>query len=149
MRSILYINVLIEILSNLIGRKLNHSFNMIEFNTYNHFAAYLAGFLVAASLTRTSYRNHFTEVNLNWIIFQKFSLSKIDLLLLQKTRTFCWWIAIVLILILPFSTYPFIQMEKIPSSFLSLIYTGIKRGLWIVAISWIIYGTCSGCDECK
>ena len=44
-----------------------------------------------------------------------------------------------IVILIPFSTYPFIQMEKIPANFSSLAYTGLKRFLFTCAFAWIIY----------
>ncbi|OTF79825.1 Acyltransferase-like protein [Euroglyphus maynei] len=63
-------------------------------------------------------------------------------------RRILWWMAVILVLIIPFSTYPFIQMEQIPeSSFIAILYTGIKRFFWIFAIGWIVYASCSETDK--
>ena len=93
---------------------------MVEFYFFNHFQAYFAGMLIAGLLnlrTKKTLKRHIKRI--------------------------FWWTSIGIIIALPFSTYPFIQMEEIPANFLSLSYTGIKRTLWIASISWIIFASSS------
>lgn len=55
----------------------------------------------------------------------------------------------IILLVIPFSTYPFIQMEQIQATFLSLAYTGIKRVLFVAAFSWTVYACCTCSTEGK
>lgn len=95
---------------------------MIEFNTYNHFAAYLAGVLVAAYLHQR---------------------PKPPAPASAATTRSLVWLSLVVLLLVPFSTYPFIHMSSIPTTILPILYTGIKRAAWIAALSWIIYASCT------
>lgn len=102
--------------SNLrLSSKLNLTFSMVEFNTYNHYAAYLAGLLLAAYLNRPQ-----------------------PLFIGRRLSRSLWLAALVTLFLIPFSTYPFITMDAIPVNVLSMSYTGVKRTLWIGAFSWII-----------
>jgi len=93
---------------------------MVEFYFFNHFAAYFAGMLIAGLLNLRTKKT-----------------------LKRHIRRIFWWSAIGIVIVLPFSTYPFIQMDEIPANFLSLSYTGVKRFLWISSISWIIFASSS------
>ncbi|KAH7638651.1 acyltransferase-like protein [Dermatophagoides farinae] len=104
--------------------KLNVTFSMIDIYTFNHYSAYFTGLLIAGLLQN-----------------RRFSLKK-------NIRLILWWAAIILALVIPFSTYPFIQMEYIPdSSLIAILYTGIKRFFWIFAIGWIVYASCTETDK--
>lgn len=95
---------------------------MIEFNTFNHFAAYLAGVLVAAYLHQRPKPPAPSCVTITrWLV----------------------WLSLSILLLIPFSTYPFIAMESIPDTIFPIFYTGIKRALWIASLSWIIYASCT------
>ena len=54
-----------------------------------------------------------------------------------------------LLLVTPFSTYPFIQMDEIPASNLTIIYNTVKRLIWIMGIAWIIFASATFDNKSK
>ena len=68
---------------------------------------------------------------------------------MQSFRLSAWWTAGAIVTLLPFATYPFVQLDTIPTNLLTISHTGVKRALWIGAISWIIFATVSCSKKSK